>query len=153
MCARKWWVPALAAFVLFAASAAAMEGAYVGSTACGDCHQTEFDNYTAFSKKAHSGDSIKVMASDLAPGEVEVCFSCHTTGHGQPGGFVSFEKTPLMGNAGCEVCHGPGSEHVESGGDPSLIKADLSIEDCTQCHNEERVGAFNFKPMLFGGAH
>ena len=39
------------------------------------------------------------------------------------------------------------------GGDPSLIKRDLSIEDCETCHNQERVSAFNFKPLLYGGAH
>jgi hypothetical protein len=29
----------------------------------------------------------------------------------------------------------------------------LTMEDCTRCHNSERVEAFNFKPVLFGGAH
>ncbi|MEF2145778.1 MAG: cytochrome c family protein [Desulfovibrionaceae bacterium] len=127
--------------------------AYVGSESCADCHSTEFDNYSKFSKKAHSGKSVKIMAGDLTPAELEECYHCHTTGYGSPGGFVSFEATPEMGNAGCEVCHGPGGSHVDSGGDPDLIKGKLDIKDCEACHNPERVASFDFKPMLYGGAH
>ncbi len=139
--------------LLCAGPAKAADARYVGSGACAPCHELEFKNYTAFAKKASSYHSIKIMASDLTPGELEECYACHTTGYGKPGGFVSFEKTPELANAGCEVCHGPGSAHVDSGGDASLINRDLSIKDCETCHNQERVGAFNFKPMLFGGAH
>jgi len=93
------------------------------------------------------------MANGLTDDEVKTCYACHTTGYGKPGGFVSFEKTPEMANAGCEVCHGPGSEHADSGGDAKLIVLKMKISDCEVCHNAERVKAFNFKPMLFGGAH
>jgi len=65
---------------------------------------------------------------------------------------VSIEKTPELANAGCEVCHGPGSEHAQSG-DKSLIQTKLTVEQCQTCHNEQRVKSFGFKPMLFGGAH
>jgi len=93
------------------------------------------------------------MARKLAADELKECFHCHVTGYGKPGGFVSFEKTPDMANAGCEVCHGPGSAHVEAGGTKSLIKRKLTVQDCEVCHNAERVANFNFKPMIFGGAH
>lgn len=129
------------------------ENAYVGTAACKDCHEVEYDNFTKFAKKAHSDKSIKIMASDLTEAELAECYACHTTGYGKPGGFVSYEKTPHVADAGCEVCHGPGHDHVESGGDASLIKGKLSMEDCTECHNESRVKAFNFKPLLYGGAH
>lgn len=93
------------------------------------------------------------MAPKLTPEELRGCFACHTTGYGQPGGFVDFEKTPNLANAGCEVCHGPGSAHVDSGGDPTRIKAKPVMTECERCHNAERVQTFNFKPMLFAGAH
>lgn len=93
------------------------------------------------------------MAKDLTEDELKECFHCHATGYGQPGGFVSFEKTPDMANAGCEVCHGPGADHVEAGGDPEQIKGKLDIKECETCHNPERVASFDFKPMLYGGAH
>lgn len=141
-------------FVLtFTRTGFSQNAVYVGSEACGDCHDVEYDNYSKFSKKAHSGNSVKVMVDDLTPKELEECYTCHMTGFGQPGGFVSFKETPQMANAGCETCHGPGSMHVESGGETEYIKGNLAIEDCTHCHNPERVAAFDFKPMLFGGAH
>ena len=66
---------------------------------------------------------------------------------------MSFEKTPELADAGCEVCHGPGSAHVDSGGDTGLIRTKLAMSECERCHNAERVRSFNFKPMLFAGAH
>jgi len=126
---------------------------YVGSEACAECHEKEFANYKKYSKKAHSGKSVKIMAGDLTRQELEECFECHVTGFGKAGGFVSFEETPKMAEAGCESCHGPGYDHVQAGGDPELIKGKLEIKDCEGCHNPERVEAFDFKPLIFGGAH
>jgi len=128
-------------------------GQYVGSEACAECHDKEFDNFKKFSKKAHSGDSVKIMAGDLTKPELEECYQCHVTGFGKPGGFVSFKETPELADCGCETCHGPGFDHVEEGGDTDLIKGDLEISDCETCHNPERVEAFDFKPLMYGGAH
>lgn len=125
---------------------------YVGSEECAECHEEQYENYSKYSKKAHSSDSVKIMASDLDPDELAQCFSCHATGYGKPGGFVSFEETPQLANAGCEVCHGPGSLHAEYG-DPEFIKLEMTVKECERCHNEDRVENFNFKPLIFGGAH
>lgn len=126
---------------------------YIGSAPCRECHEHEYDNFIRYAKKAKEPNSVKVMMSDLDADEVTECYGCHTTGYGKPGGFVSFEQTPELGHAGCEVCHGPGRQHVESGGDPDLIKSDLTLKDCEGCHNSERVSSFNYKPLLRGGAH
>ncbi|WP_419788338.1 cytochrome c family protein [Pseudodesulfovibrio sp.] len=128
-------------------------GQYVGSEACAECHPNEYSNYKKYSKKAHSGNAVKLMSGDLTKEELEECYHCHMTGFGKPGGFVSFEETPAMADAGCETCHGPGADHVESGGDTDLIKAKLQLSDCEGCHNPDRVAAFDFKPLMFGGAH
>ena len=37
-------------------------------------------------------------------------------------------------NVGCESCHGPGREHVESSGVKDMIRQP-SIESCTECHD------------------
>lgn len=146
----------LAVLVVFGCSMAdyaiSNSATYVGSKACGECHEEEYDNYSKYSKKAHSSKSVKIMSSDLDADELKECFACHATGYGKPGGFVSYEETPHLAEAGCEVCHGPGSLHSEDG-DPEFIKLKMSIKECETCHNAERVNNFNFKPLIFGGAH
>ena len=147
------FVAALVVSIAMAGTGQTQSGQYVGSEACGDCHDVEYDNYKKFSKKAKAGHSVELMSGDLTRQELEECFECHVTGFGKPGGFVSFEETPGLADAGCETCHGPGYDHIESDGDPELIKGKLTIADCEGCHNPERVDAFDFKPLLFGGAH
>ncbi len=130
----------------------AEEKKYVGAEACKACHEKEYSNYLSFAKKAKSFQSIKKMEKKLTPEEYQACFECHTTGYGKPGGFESEEKTPNLKDAGCEVCHGPGSLHID-GGDPEKIIRNVTMENCNTCHNKDRIEAFDFKPLLFGGAH
>lgn len=144
---------AVAHFWIFSSAAIAEEQSiYVGTDACQDCHEEQCSNFKQYAKKAKSAHSVQKMAPKLTTEELNECYACHTTGYGKTGGFVSYEKTPHLGDAGCEVCHGPGSLHVEYGGDPEYIRQP-SIDDCSYCHNEERIDAFGFKPMLHGGAH
>jgi len=128
------------------------EGDYVGTETCAGCHEHEYSNFMEYSTKPHSWKHIMKMKPKLTDAEFKECLECHTTGYGR-GGFVSREKTPELADVGCETCHGPGKEHVQSGGDPMLIKARISQEDCRRCHNEERVKAFDFKPLIYGGVH
>jgi hypothetical protein len=125
---------------------------YVGSLVCKDCHPEEYANFMTYAKKSTSFQSIEKQMKHLKPDEIKQCYPCHTTGYGEPGGFVSLEETPLLKNAGCEVCHGPGSEHVRTG-NPSTIIGKLSKKDCEVCHISERVKAFKYKPLIHGGAH
>ena len=132
--------------------ASAEDATYVGAETCGECHPETFDRFMADSKKAASFKSVKRMAGKLNAAELAECYSCHTTGYGKPGGFVSEQETPQLKDAGCEVCHGPGSLHVESEDPADLIDV-TDTDNCLTCHNAERVSVFDFKPMLFGGAH
>lgn len=130
----------------------AADKTFTGSKACMECHENEHSHFQNFAKKASSYESIRVMQPKLTEAEFKSCFECHTTGYGQPGGFVSETETPELKNAGCEVCHGPGSLHVESQAVED-IKSKITIDECNQCHSKDRVEAFDFKPLLFGGAH
>lgn len=133
-------------------NALADDNIYIGSKACKECHEQEYSNYLQYSKKAQSFKSIKKMKKKLTPEEYQSCFECHTTGYGKKGGFITEEKTPQLKDAGCEVCHGPGSLHAQSE-DPDLIIKKVSMENCNTCHSKDRIKAFDFKPLLFGGAH
>lgn len=125
---------------------------YVGSQKCKECHEEQYESYVKFSKKAHSFSSIKVMRKGLTEQEVKKCYECHTTGYGKPGGFRSESDTPHLKNAGCETCHGPGSLHVKSEA-ATDIKGSLTVKDCQHCHNQERVGSFRYRPLIYGGGH
>jgi len=125
---------------------------YVGSHTCKECHGKEYASFMAYAKKGKSFRSIERLQKGLSEEDLRVCYRCHTTGYGKPGGFVSVEKTPHLKNAGCEVCHGPGEQHVQTKS-PQDIKGSLSMEDCNGCHTSDRVKAFRYKPLIHGGAH
>ncbi len=125
---------------------------YVGSEVCQPCHPNEYKSFMEYAKKSRSFHSIERMQKGLSKDEIKQCYSCHTTGYGRPGGFVSPEKTPHLKNAGCEVCHGPGSLHIKTE-DSSDIRAKLTMKDCETCHTSERIRAFRFRPLIHGGAH
>jgi len=128
------------------------QAAYIGSLACKDCHPDEYDNFITYAKKSTSFQSVEKQMRHLTPDEIKQCYPCHTTGYGQPGGFVSLEETPHLKNAGCEVCHGPGAEHSRTANPETIIK-NMSKKDCEICHISERVKAFKYKPLIHGGAH
>jgi hypothetical protein len=128
-------------------AAASGEKAYVGADRCKECHLVQYQSFKANSKKAHSFKSVRMMTRGLTAEEVKECFGCHTTGYGKPGGFRSETETPHLADAGCEVCHGPGNTHAETG-DPADIKGRLSVQDCAGCHNSQRVESFKYRPMI-----
>lgn len=125
---------------------------YVGADACGECHEVEYDYFTRYARKSHSFQSLQKMAKGLTSDELKECYACHTTGYGKLGGFVSFEQTPELKDAGCEVCHGPGGRHAATQ-DPDHLTVRVTLEICDTCHTQERVSAFRYKPMVHGGAH
>lgn len=125
---------------------------YVGSEACRQCHEEEYTSFVLYAKKSNSYRSIERLEKGLSEEDLRKCYSCHTTGYGRPGGFVSVGETPGLKNAGCEVCHGPGGLHVQTGR-PADIKGELTREDCEACHTSERVRAFRYRPLIHGGGH
>jgi hypothetical protein len=125
---------------------------YVGLQVCQPCHQSEYQRFTRYSKKNQSFQSVMRMKKGLTEDEIKQCYACHTTGYGKPGGFISLEQTPDLKEAGCEICHGPGKLHSQTR-DPSRIRGKPNLEVCQQCHIEERIRAFHYRPMLYGGAH
>jgi len=134
------------------AAASSSSATFLGSEACRPCHIKEYESFVTYAKKSRSFESINRLRKGLTEEEIKRCYSCHTTGYGKPGGFVSQSKTPQLKNTGCEVCHGPGSLHATSG-DKGAIKGKLVVEDCEACHVSDRVQAFRFKPLIHGGAH
>ena len=156
--AKQIFLPTVLAVILVAAPLSVsgendiVPQTYVGSAACKHCHEDEYYRFMTYAKKSRSFESIERLKTRLTKEEISKCYSCHTTGYGKPGGFVSPEKTPQLKNAGCEVCHGPGAVHVKTQSPADIINH-LTTEDCEVCHTSERVKAFRYKPMIHGGAH
>ncbi|MCH8215190.1 MAG: cytochrome c family protein [Planctomycetes bacterium] len=109
-------------------------GRFTGSSRCQDCHE---EVYAIWQDRGHAhayGTLVKV-GSDMDP----ECVVCHVVGMEFEEGFVSLEKTPQFPNVGCEVCHGPGADHVVSGGSIDLGQPRRS---CLHCHTPEHSGEF-----------
>jgi hypothetical protein len=115
----------------------------------------------AEAKTAHNLEPNKDYTADAE------CLSCHTTGYGQPGGFVSVAETPKLVGVQCEVCHGPGAGYLK----PELmslknknykrsevVAAGMIIpseELCASCHNEKSpfYKPFDYEARKKAGTH
>jgi predicted CXXCH cytochrome family protein len=70
------------------------------------------------------------------------CAGCHNTGLAiEKTASGEFRTTYSELNIGCEKCHGPGSDHIKSGGtkativNPRNLPYERSLEVCGQCHS------------------
>ncbi|HEU5182628.1 MAG TPA: cytochrome c family protein, partial [Candidatus Polarisedimenticolia bacterium] len=124
---------------------------YLGDRYCEGCHEDIYrswrktDMAATFNSLYPGADrESKAKALNIDPDadftNDATCFPCHTTGYGQPGGFVSFAKTPNRVGVQCEACHGPASEYMDhmvagKGAHKSagLVRAD--VRACVQCHH------------------
>jgi len=98
------------------------------------------------------------------------CLSCHTTGYGLVGGFVSIEETPDMAGVTCEACHGAGGRYVKTvmdADDPTFetekardagLVYPPTARVCRKCHNEDSpfidIGyQFDYAERVARGTH
>jgi len=107
---------------------------YTGSQSCKTCHKYE---YNKWSTKVHARAyaTLEKVNSHFDP----ECVICHVVGLEYESGFVSEQKTPEMKNVGCENCHGPGSEHIESAGAKPTAEPKSFCEDC---HTPEKSAEY-----------
>jgi hypothetical protein len=110
---------------------------YTGSESCKGCHEYHEYEYEKWSQKAHAHAyaTLERVGSQLDP----ECVSCHVVGMEYESGFVSEQKTGHLKNVGCENCHGPGSEHIRSGGNTALTGPK---SECIDCHTPEHSGEY-----------
>ncbi|MDD2388440.1 MAG: cytochrome c family protein [Desulfobacterales bacterium] len=130
----------------------AIDNGYVGSTSCQPCHKAQYENFQTYARKSKSFDSVRKMSNGLTPDEIKNCYTCHCTGFGKAGGFISEDKTPELKDAGCEVCHGPGQRHIKTR-NPDHILKEVTIQICQECHTEDRVTSFRYTPVIHAGCH
>ena len=121
--------------VRICASSPPKDAKYVGTKKCRSCHSKE---HKTWRKTKHSKAFKQLEGPEKKDPD---CLKCHTTGYGEPGGFVSEEETPDLTGTGCESCHGPGSAHTEVAKNaPETGKWEKKISKvpqnkCVKCHN------------------
>jgi hypothetical protein len=110
---------------------------YVGIDACTNCHPGPRE---VWNKTVHA-HAYATLADQFKQFNLE-CVSCHVTGYERPGGSTVTHVAKLE-NVQCEVCHGPGSKHVASPADKTLIAARPEPSLCLDCHHPPHVEGFD----------
>ncbi|HTA91344.1 MAG TPA: multiheme c-type cytochrome [Polyangiaceae bacterium] len=115
--------------------APAGESHYVGVEACSTCHKSE----RAFWDKTQHAGAYATLSSAHKEFNLD-CVSCHVTGYDKPGGSTVVHVENLS-NVQCEVCHGPGSRHVQKPSDDKLIALPERGLCAATCHHPPHVHA------------
>jgi hypothetical protein len=109
---------------------------YMGSKSCKSCHDHDYE-YEKWSGNAHAKafSTLEQVNSQYDP----ECVICHVVGMDYESGFISQQETGHLINVGCENCHGPGSEHILTGGKTKLTGPKSA---CIDCHTPEHSGDY-----------
>jgi len=107
---------------------------YTGSKSCKLCHDYEYEKWST-KRHAHAYATLEEIGSQYDP----ECVICHAVGMEYESGFISSEQTPSFRDVGCENCHGPGSEHIESLG---TVETGGPMYSCLDCHTPEHSGEY-----------
>ena len=117
---------------------------YVGGKECVSCHKPA----ARFWKHTVHAQAWKTLV-EVGKEAHDDCVSCHVTGYGEVGGS-SLGYTHGLQDIQCEVCHGPGSIHVEKRGKESPFAGRLKTPEsvCVRCHNEKHSDTFQYEAYL-----
>ncbi|MEA1950408.1 MAG: multiheme c-type cytochrome [Planctomycetota bacterium] len=140
-----------------------LNGEFVGSKACQNCHEPSYD---VWKKSGHAKAWSTLLHTDPPRNHDPECISCHVIGwhptkhFPSKSGFLSEKLTPKMLDVGCESCHGPGGAHVkaEMGNDEALqLRMQKAVritkeeaknnyeKGCLSCHDLDNSPDFNFE--------
>jgi hypothetical protein len=124
---------------------------------CARCHSDKFTGWQG----THHATAMTRKIDGIGVGHfAEHCLKCHNVGYDtapaavndgfddvaqlvgwilpetlEPGNWDAMpEDLKAVSNVQCENCHGPGSQHSRSGGNPMFITQSTSSGDCGQCH-------------------
>jgi predicted CXXCH cytochrome family protein len=98
------------------------------------------------------GAALFLISCDTTPGTLttpleipgahyvgnQACADCHKDivqkFPGSPHARIHSGDAAMVGQSGCESCHGPGSKHIEAGGANFIINPRKDPASCFQCH-------------------
>ncbi len=111
---------------------------YAGSASCAECHDEE----VAFWRKTKHASSLAALVGVGKQHHLD-CIGCHVTAWKQPSGPCRIDQLQAFDHVGCEACHGPGAQHVESP-EASNIGAGTAEETCRKCHDPDNSPHFKY---------
>lgn len=143
--------------ILSVPSVEAQDGAhpFVGAAKCKKCHLKQYKSWAetpmalAFDNLKPGERAAEKEALGLDPAADYTtnadCFSCHATGAGHEGGFVSLADTPDLAGVGCESCHGAGGTYIQDGymtlKNKEYVKAEIVAVGLVDTVGEAQCGA------------
>jgi len=152
---RVFWILILVSQFLMVNSLFTQDRIYVGEKVCRKCHhlQGNRNQYNPWRMSKHSRaytslfkpeakQIAEISGIDIEPFESPVCLGCHTTAYNEE----DWERDPdfhFEDGIQCELCHGPGSEYIDSETMRDSVKAAkaglkfLEKRDCMICHIEK----------------
>ncbi|MDR2114885.1 MAG: hypothetical protein LBP87_00735 [Planctomycetaceae bacterium] len=135
-------------------------GRFTGTKSCADCHELSFSAW----RKSRHALAWRSLAETSKPSRTfdPECIACHVVGWNSSEflpyehGFLGETETPELLNVGCEVCHGPGENHIkaEQGSDTIFqekqrkiirLPLDAAKRVCIQCHDGDNSPHFDFE--------
>lgn len=122
------------ASVLWAEGEAPAAATYVGAKKCKMCHNTQHGQWL---ETGHSHAFAALIGAEATNPE---CLKCHTTGFGVGGYDLAAEADARAAfeNVQCEMCHGPGSNHVSAPREQKKTTINRNGANCFQCHDPHR---------------
>jgi predicted metalloprotease with PDZ domain len=109
---------------------------YVGTEPCVACHASQ---YAQWRDTKHSTAYATLLG--VHRHHYPKCAVCHVAGLGQPSGFDILNPNRDLANVQCEICHGPGSLHVQRPLKETIRR--LPTEQvCLECHNTDHDDDF-----------
>ena len=114
------------------------KNSYIGSQACQECHQKEFNQWS-HSSHATAFNTLRTVGREYYP----ECVTCHVTGSGYETGYqIGNSKRDHLVDVGCETCHGPGRQHVYTPLKEN-IRGQVPEKVCMECHTPEHSPGFD----------
>ncbi len=127
---------------LFETDQRRMTGHYVGAKQCAACHAVEYDQWRT-TKHASAYKTLLDVHRHYQPR----CIVCHVVGYGTQYGYRLGDREEPLGNVQCEICHGPGRDHVAAPSFANISRA-VPAAVCGQCHNSDHSDNFVFSQKI-----
>jgi hypothetical protein len=136
---------------LRAGGPAPVDEQYAGQDQCIACHAEEVARWSR-------GPHARAWLHLTQRGETRTaaCLACHTTGFGEPGGFVDASDNDSLLNVQCEACHGPMQLHARQATQVGVRPSSglpVSRTTCTRCHDAENSPDFTCASYVRAVSH